>query len=105
MMSGRIKLLQNGIPIQPDSDLPAIPYTYDQPGEFDKTCGTFGLDAFQLPHDQCPERFVCDATEETQPFSSCIEAMDCHMMAGMTTGVSSNSEVALFIHQMIPHHQ
>mmetsp|Transcript_12199 Transcript_12199/g.20639 ORF Transcript_12199/g.20639 Transcript_12199/m.20639 type:complete len:124 (-) Transcript_12199:82-453(-) len=26
-------------------------------------------------------------------------------MAGMTTGSSAGSEVALFIHQMIPHHQ
>jgi len=31
--------------------------------------------------------------------------MDCAMVVGMTNGVSAESEVALFIHQMIPHHQ
>lgn len=27
------------------------------------------------------------------------------MFKGMTTGIKSESEIALFIHQMIPHHQ
>ena len=32
--------------------------------------------------------------------------MNCAMMNGMTTSVKgSESEVALFLHQMIPHHQ
>merc|ERR1712037_1045588 len=38
-------------------------------------------------------------------FSGCIDSMNCAMMAGMTTGIESQSEVALFLHQMIPHHQ
>jgi hypothetical protein len=32
-MTGRIKLLQNGVPTQPDANLPEIPYAYDHPTE------------------------------------------------------------------------
>lgn len=66
---------------------------------------TYGLDQFQLPHPECPSRFVCDADDSMKEFASCIDAMDCHMMIGMTTKVSSKTELALFLHQMIPHHQ
>jgi hypothetical protein len=104
-MTGRIKLLKDDEPIQPAIDLPALGYEYDAPGSFDQACGTFGLEEFQLPHPECPEKFVCGVPSSLTQFASCIDAMDCHMVSGMTTGVKSNSEVALFIHQMIPHHQ
>jgi Domain of unknown function (DUF305) len=105
-MSGRIKLLKNGIPTQPDEDLPEIPYKYDVPTEYDEACGSFGLDDFQLPNKQCPERFVCDAPSggTVGRFAACIEAQNCQMFMGMTTGVSARSVTALFVHQMIPHH-
>ena len=108
-MSGRIKLLKGGVPIQ-ETHLPDLPYEYDKPSAFDEQCGTFGLDAYQLPNRECFETFVCDVPSDNIPlsnFSKCINAMNCHMMAGMTTGVSSaaNSLTALFIHQMVPHHQ
>jgi len=106
-MSGRIKLLKDGAPVNVDPD-PPIGYDYDSPGKFDETCGTHGLDLFQLPNSQCPPTFVCGAdqtSDSVQKFSRCINAMNCHMFAGMTTGVRSGSELALFIHQMIPHHQ
>merc|ERR1712160_79366 len=38
-------------------------------------------------------------------FAGCIESMNCAMTAGMTTGASSDNALALFVHQMIPHHQ
>ncbi len=116
-MSGRIKLLENGVPINPTED-PPLGYEYQTvDNEFDQACGTWGLSPFQLPNNQCPERFVClgddfdsqvARVESSMPFAdfaSCIDAMNCHMMAGMTTGASSGSEAVLFIHQMIPHHQ
>lgn len=117
-MSGRIKLLSNGVPVNPTDD-PPLGYDYQTvDNDFDQTCGTWGLSPFQLPHEQCPERFVCmDDTMNSQvtraegsmmsfgEFASCIDAMNCHMMTGMTTGGSSGSEAVLFIHQMIPHHQ
>jgi hypothetical protein len=110
-MSGRIKLLKDGGPIKAE-DVPALGYTYDTPGPFDQQCGTFGLDAFhlpnQLPNLVCPDRFVCGAEEqdeELQSFADCIDAMDCHMLSGMTTSVKASDEAALFIHQMIQHHQ
>jgi Domain of unknown function (DUF305) len=105
-MTGRIKLLQGNKTIQSDSDLPEIPYQYDVPSEFDESCGSYALSEFQLPNAQCPERFVCDAqNSEISMFASCIEAQNCHMFMGMTTGVSAKSVEALFYHQMIPHHE
>ena len=125
-MSGRIKLLQGGIPISVEDD-PPLGYSYETVNnEFDKGCGTYGLNPFQLPHAECPARFVCLAdsskdgnrppvsaqrssggsTNRTfDDYAQCIDAMDCHMMAKMTTGSSVGSETVLFIHQMIPHHQ
>jgi hypothetical protein len=107
-MSGRIKLLKDNEPIQQEN-LPDLGYEYDEPRGHDTVCGTFGLNAFQLPHAECPQKFVCDAedeSEELQQFAQCIDSMNCAMMAGMSSSVSGNSdETSLFIHQMIPHHQ
>jgi Domain of unknown function (DUF305) len=106
-MTGRIKILKDGVPVSAANE-PPLPYNYDTTSEFDATCGTHGLDLYQLPNSQCPEQFVCtaeDVTPEFQQFASCIDAMNCHMMAGMTSGSSAQSPTALFLHQMIPHHQ
>lgn len=91
-------------------------YDYDEPGlisDFDRECGTFNLGQFQLPHPQCQEKFVCMEAEsdkdlvdpKMRQFAQCIDAMNCHMMVAMSTKVSSGTELALFLHQMIPHHQ
>lgn len=108
-MSGRIKLLKNGVPVNEVDDPPIYEYEYyDVPEPFDQACGTFGLQEFQLPNSQCPAAFICDAldkSQEYQYFTGCIDATNCHMFAGMTTGTSAGSEIGLFIHQMIPHHQ
>jgi hypothetical protein len=105
-MSGRIKLLRNGVPIS-EADAPELGYEYDVPGPFDGTCGTYGLDEFQLPHPQCPETYICgleDASSNSssglQSYAACTNAMNCHMFAGMTTGVKAGSPTALFIHQV-----
>jgi uncharacterized protein (DUF305 family) len=107
-MTGRIKLLKDDVAIMPDANTPEIPYTYDSPSTYDQECGTYGLEDFQLGHPECPDRFVCDvpsANKELAAFSDCIDSMNCHMFAGMTTNVNAGSASALFIHQMIPHHQ
>jgi len=107
-MSGRIKILKDGVPVS-TKDEPPLGYAYDEPGDFDQKCGTFGLDPFQLPNAVCPDQFVCGVEEvelqSVADFSACIDAMNCHMLSGMTTGVKAASQMALFIHQMIPHHQ
>jgi len=105
-MTGRIKLLDSdGDPISAD-DTPAIPTGYyDEASSFDESCGTFGLGDFQVPNFECPERFVCDAGAAVSSFASCIEAMDCAMIAGMTTNDGTADPRGLFIYQMIPHHQ
>ena len=106
-MSGRIKLLKNGVSVTQD-DTPEVPYTYGKPCDFDAQCGTFGLDSFQLPNVECFDRFVCgvpDNDSHLELYSACIEAMNCRMMAGVTTKATSMSGVDLFIHHMVPHHQ
>lgn len=103
-MTGRIKLLQDGVPTQPDEDLPEIPYAYDVPSAYDQECGSYGMTDFQLPNPQCPEKFICGAGS-LSTFGHCIETQNCFMFIGMTTGVSAGSEIALFLHQMIPHHE
>mmetsp|Transcript_30403 Transcript_30403/g.29301 ORF Transcript_30403/g.29301 Transcript_30403/m.29301 type:complete len:411 (-) Transcript_30403:147-1379(-) len=112
-MSGRFKLIDSDGKALYAADTPDLGYDYQVPGAFDTECGTYGLDNFQLPHGECPSQFVCGKDTVSAPvkaFSTCIEAMDCHMMVGMTSNVMSNgsdkdSMMALFIHQMIPHHQ
>ena len=104
-MSGRIKLLRNGVPFN-DTDQPPILYEYDAPGEFDATCGTYGLDNYQLPYAQCPSKFVCGtdiiADEDILQSAKCYDAFNCAMMVGMTTRAESGSEVALFLHHYVP---
>jgi hypothetical protein len=91
-MTRRIKLLKNGIPLT-TQNIPEMNYKYDSPGPFDQQCGTFGLDSFQLPNDECFDRFVCDAPDDDSSlnlYAHCIEAMNCHMLAGMTSKATSN---------------
>jgi len=108
-MTGRIKLTDSSGVLAQTADAPELGYEfgansdgYEDPGSYDDTCGTFGLDNYQLPNDECPSRFVCG---DRSLFSGCIESMNCAMVAGMTTKKTANSDIALFIHQMIPHHQ
>ena len=107
-MSGRIKLLKDDEPTQP-LDIPQLGYQYENPRGHDSECGTFGLNSFQLPHAECPKMFVCDTADvndDFKQFAECIDSMNCAMMAGMTSSVKGSAdETALFIHQMIPHHQ
>mmetsp|Transcript_41036 Transcript_41036/g.60229 ORF Transcript_41036/g.60229 Transcript_41036/m.60229 type:complete len:431 (+) Transcript_41036:83-1375(+) len=110
-MSGVIKFIDsNGIALSTEkNELEIRDDYYDaEPSGFDATCGTFNLTDYQLPNQQCPDRFVCDLPEgnpELIQFSQCIEAMDCHMVVSMTNKVQAQDQRALFIHQMIPHHQ
>jgi hypothetical protein len=101
-MSGRIKLLKNGVPVS-KNDFPVIPYDHPPPSEYDRYCGTYGLSPFQLPNPECPKTFVCDQQSE---FADCLNTMNCYMMIGMTTYANDGSggDNALFFHQMIPHH-
>jgi len=107
-MTGRIKFVDEDGDVLESEDEPEIPYKYDKPSDYDQSCGTYGLDEFQLPNPECPSKFVCDALDVSTPvgkLADCIDSMNCAMMAGMTTNIHADSSIALFIHQMIPHHQ
>lgn len=108
-MSARIKLLRNGVAINDELVPPlGIDYEYSPASDFDKQCGTFGLGEYVLPQPQCPETFVCDTSQKSasvQDYSKCLDAMNCAMFSGMTTSAATDDAVALFIHQMVPHHE
>jgi len=107
-MSGRVKFVDaNGDALNP-VNTPALPYSYDQPDAYDRSCGTTGITEFQLPNPECPKKFVCDKPDEkptVKKFAECVDTMNCAMISGMTTNVNKDSAIALFNHQMIPHHQ
>jgi len=105
-MTGRIKFIDSSGLVINTEDNPEIPYPYESPSEYDKSCGTHGIGDFTLPHAECPKEFVCNKPEgKVGQFAGCIESMNCAMAVGMTTNVNSNEALALFTHQMIPHHQ
>jgi len=105
-MTGRMKFVDSeGNELSP-VDNPPIEYEYDVPSAYDQGCGTHGLGNFQLPHAQCPEQFVCNKPDGASgAFAGCLDSMNCAMTVGMTTNVNQGSAIALFNHQMIPHHQ
>merc|ERR1711865_393282 len=74
------------------------------------SCGSYGISDSRLPDDECPSTFVCDAPDAAvapfaAKFAQCVDSMNCAMLKGITTKIQSDSVVALFNHQMIPHHQ
>jgi len=110
-MSGRVKILDSDESVLSPPDVPEIPADYYQiQSEFDAGCGTYGISAFELPNPNCPVNFVCGAGSELKNFAACFNALDCAMTSGMSNEVGSqdadvSDEIALFINQMIPHHQ
>jgi len=122
-MTGRIKLVKPDGAKLSEADTPAIPYEYDRVTGHDEECGTFALNDFKLPNDQCPEEFVCEkdstgAEEEAGPrtsallYAQCIDSMNCAMFDGMTTNYGGDNpknggsdDLVLFLRQMIPHHE
>lgn len=106
-MSARIKLLDSEGNMLSPENTPALPYEYLEISEYDMECGTYNLTDWQLPNDQCVKRFVCpegdQAAADASIFKGCVDSMNCHMMASMTT-LGANSPT-LFCHQMIPHHE
>ena len=105
-MSARIKLLDADGNMLNTEDTPAIPYDYVNVDAFDYKCGTYNLTDFSDPDklSTCPDIFICDdAIAPETDYTECVQAMNCHMMASMTTNAVGRS--ALFCHQMIPHHQ
>jgi len=109
-MTGRIKFVDDdGRALTPENT-PRIPYEYMQPDAYDLSCGSTGISDSRLPNDQCPKTFVCDrpsflSNPKENKFADCVDSMNCAMIKGMTTRVNGDSAVALFNHQMIPHHQ
>lgn len=106
-MSGRMKFVDSAGNALNAVDSPPLGYEYDVISAYDESCGTYDLNDYQLPHVQCPSQFVCDkpGSGTSGMFAGCVESMNCAMTVGMTTNMHMDDPVALFLHQMIPHHQ
>ncbi|MEL7485477.1 MAG: hypothetical protein AAFN41_14130 [Planctomycetota bacterium] len=106
-MSGVIQVVDP--PVDANSlQLPFDPSTYyNTQDTYDQQCGTFQASAYQPDeegdHALCPDMdFVCNPKGDI--FSSCMRAIDCKMMADMRVTEPDNN-IALFMLQMIPHHE
>jgi len=78
---------------------------YKQSNNFDAICGTSEVSAFHTSKETfCPgQNFLCE-TRHNKEFSECMEAIGCKMNYEMRVEEDSNP-LAVFMHQMIPHHE
>merc|ERR1719274_13378 len=80
------------------------------PSTYDQSCGTYGLDGGSTSYKSgatcSDEEFLCHTgTLAEGSFGDCLKAMDCAMDKNMMTNLDTTSNVASFMHQMIPHHE
>lgn len=71
----------------------------------DVLCGTAETAPYlDEPDSFCPnQQFLCEASGST--FSMCMEAIDCKMNYEMRVIEQEENPLAVFMHQMIPHHE
>jgi hypothetical protein len=111
-MSGIIKIADatTGAVVSTKTAATTLPADYYKcPSTYDKSCGSYGIDAFQESKGACgTEHFVCvnnaEATHASGSFGDCLSSMDCAMDYNMKTTLDSN-DVVSFMWQMIPHHE
>jgi hypothetical protein len=109
-MSGKVMVNEesknDGIsPNVPKFGLDLVPTYYGETSEFDEECGTFGVGEFHDKKDEmCPgQNFLCDHTDTT--FSKCMEAINCKMNHQMRVSEHPDNQLAVFMQQMIAHHE
>ena len=108
-MSGIIKIADatTGAVVSTKTAATTLPADYYKcPSTYDKSCGSYGIDAFQTSKGACGnEHFVCTtAATPSGSFGDCLSSMDCAMDYNMKTTLDSN-DVVSFMWQMIPHHE
>jgi uncharacterized protein (DUF305 family) len=108
-MSGIIKIADatTGAVVSTKTAATTLPADYYKtPTTYDKSCGSYGIDAFQTSKGACGnEHFVCTtAATPSGSFGDCLSSMDCAMDYNMKTTLDSN-DVVSFMWQMIPHHE
>jgi len=107
-MSGKL-IIQNadGSAFVPSANPSPLPlYSTYSPAGADLTCGTYEVTAFAGGGAKaCQERFVCGSLDTN--FENCLQAIDCKMKVEMKSETSADHQdkVAVFMQQMIPHHQ
>jgi uncharacterized protein (DUF305 family) len=90
------------------TDTPVALYEHYVPSEFDQTCGSSGLAAYEPGNgydNYCQDQiFLCTDADTYDNYAGCYDAMDCHMHHQMKVEYTGNCD-ELFINSMIPHHQ
>ena len=112
-MSGVIKVLDSSGANPSTAHATSVfdPSTYYKtPSTYDALCGTYGLDGGTTSYKSgttcSDEEFLCHTgTLAEGSFGDCLKAMDCQMDKEMMTNQDTTSNVASFMHQMIPHHE
>jgi uncharacterized protein (DUF305 family)/plastocyanin len=106
-MSGKI-IIQNadGSAYTPKNPTAQALYAASGPSGADAMCGTHGVKEYAPGGSKaCAERFLC-GTLDTD-FEKCMQAIDCKMNQDMKSYTKADQEdkVAIFMEQMIPHHE
>jgi hypothetical protein len=107
-MSGKI-IIQNedGTPYVPSANPTQwAVYSPYSPAGADTTCGTFDAKDYAGGGSKaCQERFICGSLDTN--FEKCMQAIDCKMKQDMLhrTTADHTDKVAVFMQQMIPHHE
>ena len=100
-MSGRLVIRGGPTPSLSPPDL----YSPHVPQPFDAECGTFEAANYATGTSQsCGSEMLCgDGATEDSNFIRCLNAINCKMRHEMRVDAAQD-ELALFMHQMIPHH-
>jgi hypothetical protein len=106
-MSGKIKILKaDGTAFTPTANpTEKALYSVTEVTPVDGVCGTSGLEPYSFGKSMaCKERYIC-GTLDTD-FEKCLDAMNCAMKSDMHAHTSPDhgNEIAVFMQQMIPHH-
>ena len=112
-MSGTIRVVDSSVAAVSTAHATSVfdPATYYMtPSTYDQSCGTYGLDGGSTSYKSgatcTDEEFLCHTgTLAEGSFGDCLKAMDCQMDTEMMTTLDTASDVASFMHQMIPHHE
>merc|ERR1719316_2235743 len=112
-MSGKIIIQNADGSAVTKADGSALPHPTEHPlyqpvtlSDVDATCGTDGLAPYTGRGSMaCSERFLCGTLDSD--FEKCMQAIDCKMNKDVKayTKADQQDKVAIFMEQMIPHHE
>jgi len=101
-MSAEI-IVEGAVPGARTPQYPELFIKAKEPSAFDRQCGSTNSEEFYHQHPSCKDKkFLC-GHEGDATFNDCMFAADCQMHHDMAVK-TSNSRLATFVRQMVPHH-